>query len=96
MKKLFIVLALLIIAIPISGAFLYGFYHLGIVHILEAMNINTPNFTYIHCLTASILIASLIKSDNKFTEITEVISYWIGKTIVYSLILLILYLIWLF
>lgn len=96
MKKLFVLLALLIITIPISGAFLYGFYHLGIVHILETMNVDVPNFTYTHCLTASILIASFRKGNNEYTEITEVISYLIGRIIVNLLVLLVLYLIWIF
>jgi hypothetical protein len=96
MKKLFTVLALLIIAIPISGAFLYGLYHLGVVHILETMNVNVPNFTYDHCLTASILIVSFRRSSGEYTEITEAISYLIGKICVNLLILLVLYLIWIF
>lgn len=96
MKKLFIVLALLIIAIPINGAFLYGFYHLGVVHILETMNVNVPNFTYTHCLTLFILIASFRKGNNKYTEISEAISYLIGKIFTNLFILLVLYLIWIF
>lgn len=99
MKNLFIALALLIITIPISSAFLYGFYYLGVVHILETMNVYIPNFTYAHCLTASILIAyfiDFIKNDNKFTDIVEVISYRVGKIFVNLLVLLILYLIWIF
>lgn len=96
MKKLFIALALLIIAIPISGAFLYGFYYLGVVHILETMNVNVPNFTYTHCLTLSILIASFRKGNSEYTEITETISYLIGRIFTKLLILLVLYLIWIF